>query len=283
MSAEIPNYTVLANFAAAPLLLQVRRPLNIRDAATTKGRRVDGVRPPAQLRALTLVDGEAVNDNSHWYCNADNPNQFFWSGGVEPVLPDLPALGPLPVKRRSNGTILPLLGQDLRTVFGMFDAKELANGYISIDPAWVKQNIASFQHPVLQGIGVKSVELHQHAIPYFEAVFNEIAADPALQNCIRTCAGTFVPRHVGFNPSKDYSSHSWGIAIDLNSQWNSYHKPPAPQGAIGSVRELVPVFAKHGFAWGGHFSGTSIDGMHFELALTALAEGCSGDGYRCQR
>jgi len=271
MSAEFPNYPVLANFAGSPLLLQVRRPLNIRDAATSKGRRVDGVRPPAQLRAITLVDGESIHDNSNWYCNADNPSQFFWSGGVEPVLPDQSALGALPVKRRSNGTILPLLGEDLRTVFGRFGAKELAGGYISIDPAWVNEHITTFEHTVLQKIGMKSVQLHQRAIPYFRRVFDEIASDPGLENCIRSCAGTFVPRHVGFNPGKDYSSHSWGIAIDLNSQWNSYHKPPAPQGAIGSVHELVPVFAKHGFAWGGHFSGTSIDGMHFELALTTLA------------
>lgn len=270
MSVEFPSYPEIANYAAQPLLLQVQRPLNIRDAASTKGRRVDGIRPPAQLRAIALLDGEPVNDNRRWYRSADNPEQFFWSGGVEPVPPELPPDGALDVKRRGNGTIVPLQGKELRDAFGEFGFTELTGGQIKIDPDWVEANITTFEHQLLANIGVRSVRVHHLAKPSFDAVFNEIAADAGLANCIRTCGGTFVPRHIGSNTKNDLSSHSWGIAIDLNVHWNAYHSQPAPLGAIGSVRELVPIFAKHGFAWGGHFSGTSVDGMHFELARRDL-------------
>jgi hypothetical protein len=49
--------------------------------------------------------------------------------------------------------------------------------------------------------------------------------------------------------------------------WNGYGVRPKSAGLIGSVREIQPFFAQFGFAWGGHFSGNSCDGMHFELAL----------------
>lgn len=41
-------------------------------------------------------------------------------------------------------------------------------------------------------------------------------------------------------------------------------------GPIGCVRELVPLFAAEGFAWGRHFSGKYRDGMHLELARLDL-------------
>jgi hypothetical protein len=100
----------------------------------------------------------------------------------------------------------------------------------------------------------------------FQRVFKAIA-DAGLDDQIRTCAGTFVPRHKGRNPARGLSVHSWGIAIDLNAQWNAYGTAPAALGNHGSTRELIPLFEAEGFAWGGYFEPLSIcDGMHFELA-----------------
>ena len=54
------------------------------------------------------------------------------------------------------------------------------------------------------------------------------------------------------------SLHSWGIAIDINSAWNSF-------GALPTLSpELVKCFTDAGFEWGGNWS--KPDGMHFQLA-----------------
>lgn len=70
--------------------------------------------------------------------------------------------------------------------------------------------------------------------------------------------------------TRGLSSHTWGIAIDLNVAWNGYGNVPAAHGVHGSVRQLVAIFESEGFAWGGYFEPLSIcDGMHFELAITS--------------
>lgn len=59
------------------------------------------------------------------------------------------------------------------------------------------------------------------------------------------------------------SNHSFATAFDINSDSNPQGKKPPAVGQPGSVRELVPIFEKHGFRWGGLFS--TPDGMHFEV------------------
>ena len=60
------------------------------------------------------------------------------------------------------------------------------------------------------------------------------------------------------------SMHSWGIAIDLNVSENrlgsvgEFHKRP----------ELIKIFEKEGFTWGGNFS--RLDPMHFEYTKRGL-------------
>lgn len=54
------------------------------------------------------------------------------------------------------------------------------------------------------------------------------------------------------------STHSWGIAVDLNVAAN-------PLGATPTMPdELVRIFEDHGFLWGGRWSRP--DGMHFQWA-----------------
>lgn len=60
------------------------------------------------------------------------------------------------------------------------------------------------------------------------------------------------------------SNHAFGTAFDINSESNAQGAKPPAIGQSGSVRELVPIFEKHGFNWGGTFS--TPDGMHFEVA-----------------
>ena len=71
-------------------------------------------------------------------------------------------------------------------------------------------------------------------------------------------AGCYYPRFIGYDPAKGLSLHSWGIAVDLNVPGNQ-------RGTVGEMnREVVAIFKKWGFAWGGDWNYT--DPMHFELA-----------------
>lgn len=77
-------------------------------------------------------------------------------------------------------------------------------------------------------------------------------------NC-RAIAGTTVP-----------SNHSWGLAIDVN--WNSN---PMGQQRTDIPVWMVQLFWLFHFFWGGWYSGSSIDTMHFEYVGTpsqALAD-----------
>src|SRR3990167_7450975 len=55
------------------------------------------------------------------------------------------------------------------------------------------------------------------------------------------------------------SLHSWGIAIDINPGRN-------PQGSFSTdiPGEIIEIFKKYGFFWGGDWQGKDNDPMHFE-------------------
>jgi hypothetical protein len=84
---------------------------------------------------------------------------------------------------------------------------------------------------------------------------------------VLTFDGGFVARYIRDTspPNRPLSNHAWGTAFDINYAWNRLHKTPALTVQLGSVRELVAIANQNGFWWGGHFGGSRIDGMHFEL------------------
>lgn len=54
------------------------------------------------------------------------------------------------------------------------------------------------------------------------------------------------------------SLHSWGIALDINPSRN-------PQGEPSDLpAEVIDIFKKYGFFWGGDWGGKDNDPMHFE-------------------
>jgi hypothetical protein len=231
--------------------------------------------PGAVLAVRGLARGEPVRGNADWYAGADDT--FFWSGAVGGFQPAItngtgPLAMPLQVHRRPNGTIRPLGDAEVRAVFGSPPYTEAGGGRVNLDPNWVAQNIVNLPTPFLADLGFPGIQVHVKARDPFARVFAAID-EAGLMERILTCAGTFVPRHKGWNPARGLSSHSWGIAIDLNVAWNGYGAVPAAVGARGCLRELVPHFEAEGFAWGGYFEPQSIcDGMHFELARTNLAD-----------
>ena len=68
-------------------------------------------------------------------------------------------------------------------------------------------------------------------------------------------AGCYYPRFIA--GSTTLSNHSFGLAFDFNVPGNQ-------RGTAGEMdRDVVAIFKKWGFAWGGDWNYT--DPMHFEM------------------
>ena len=98
-----------------------------------------------------------------------------------------------------------------------------------------------------------------------QAVSNEldalVAKKPELLKFLDNPSGTFNWRVIAGTKRK--SAHSYGIAIDINTDKSDYWR----WSKDGSYRnqipeEIVRVFERHGFIWGGRW--VSFDTMHFE-------------------
>lgn len=131
---------------------------------------------------------------------------------------------------------------------------------------WASQNITTVSIPQLKGVptyGGKfggSVKWYRGCVRQLQTAFAEIEAHGLLDKVI-FWGGSWVPRLIrgGSSPS----NHSFGTALDINIYQNWLGDTPAAIGKVGSVRELVPVFEKYGFLWGGRWARQ--DGMHFEI------------------
>ena len=165
------------------------------------------------------------------------------------------------------------LGEPQRiAVFGEFNYREAAGGRVEIDPNWVRRNIVTCRLPYADSKGHDlTASCHHLAKEPLEAAFAEIA-ERGLWKLIRSFDGLWMPRHVAWHPCQPLSSHSWGIAFDLNMETNPYGGCPSPEN-----RTLNEVFARYGFAWGGnedsgrftHSQKVIVGGMHWELADTS--------------
>jgi hypothetical protein len=56
--------------------------------------------------------------------------------------------------------------------------------------------------------------------------------------------------------------HSWGAAIDINAAHAEYWLWPRASSANALPPEIIDIFERHGFIWGGKWS--HYDTMHFE-------------------
>lgn len=94
------------------------------------------------------------------------------------------------------------------------------------------------------------------------AVSEELdALRPELKKFAFPSAGTFNCRTV--KDTGNRSMHAWGVAIDLNTKFSDYWLW-SPKGAYRNriPIEIVEIFEKHGFIWGGKWG--HFDTMHFE-------------------
>jgi len=94
------------------------------------------------------------------------------------------------------------------------------------------------------------------------AVSQELdALPPELKKFAFPSAGTFNCRTVKDTGTR--SMHAWGAAIDLNTKFSDYWlwSPKGPYRNRLPI-EIVEIFEKHGFIWGGKWG--HFDTMHFE-------------------
>jgi len=87
------------------------------------------------------------------------------------------------------------------------------------------------------------------------------ALPPALKRYAYPPAGTYNCRTVA--DTGQPSMHAWGAAIDINTAYGDYwlgHRDAGYHNRIPS--EIVEIFERHGFIWGGKWS--HYDTMHFE-------------------
>jgi len=99
-----------------------------------------------------------------------------------------------------------------------------------------------------------------------QAISNELDKLPHLYKYIDNIGGTFNWRKI--SGTNRLSVHSFGIAIDINVKYSNYwkwEKKIDPNNYLYKNKiplELIIIFEKHGFIWGGKWY--HFDTMHFE-------------------
>jgi hypothetical protein len=96
--------------------------------------------------------------------------------------------------------------------------------------------------------------------PLFAALkeVSELPAHVIAQHQLDVCGGVYNNRKkTGGN---GWSVHAWGAAIDISPKLNGFGMEP------DMPVEVVEIFKKHGAEWGGDWSDSNVDGMHFQWA-----------------
>ncbi len=133
---------------------------------------------------------------------------------------------------------------------GTFRYTAIGGGRIQPEQSWVDSHISTEEVPILG-----SVTCNRYIMPQLRAALTEVVTR-GLADTIHPgeYAGCYYPRFIAGSTS--LSNHSFGTALDLNVPGNQ-------RGTVGEMdRDVVAIFKKWGFAWGGDWNYT--DPMHFE-------------------
>lgn len=129
------------------------------------------------------------------------------------------------------------------------------------DPDFERENIVHFELPytlVYDGMRVARTRCHRLAVDNFRAALIGVK-NAGLENEVKAFGGIYNKRPQRGNSAR-LSTHSWGIAIDLEPL-------RYPRGSVRRFPDaVVDAFAKAGFFYGGDFKKTP-DPMHFQLAV----------------
>ena len=113
---------------------------------------------------------------------------------------------------------------------------------------------------------VANTEVLVSKVSELDKKFNKLSEElerisPELRKYIEKTAGTFNYREI--SGTKRLSSHAYGIAIDINTEFSDYWKWDKSMKYKNRIpMEIVEIFEKHGFIWGGKWY--HYDTMHFE-------------------
>jgi hypothetical protein len=137
--------------------------------------------------------------------------------------------------------------------------KQSKDGVLILSPAFESRYIVRLNLPIKlrppfnDWKAITSIRCHKLLAEYFREAFNEISNRKLPIYSFGGCY-TFRQKRSGAG----LSAHAWGIAIDLNPETNRY-------GTSGDMApQIVEIFQKYGFLWGGAWSGKTRDPMHFQ-------------------
>ncbi len=156
-----------------------------------------------------------------------------------------------------------------KQALGEFAYRVSSNGSVFVDSAWESANI------IYGSVGQSPYRLtlptgcHRTVRASLAAAMDEAieagVADSIDYGHANTAGGCYVRRFNRLTPNSSIgflSRHTWGMAVDTNTLGSC--QGCAPPDFVTHPRgcDLVRIFRKHGFAWGGNF--LTPDGMHFE-------------------
>jgi hypothetical protein len=152
--------------------------------------------------------------------------------------------------RSSNDRQLVLSLPETKARFGEFAFKDLDGRDVQVGVSWIEESIIEAQIPI-----IGRVVCHRLIIDDLTAVMQQIIdvglareIDPELYG------GCWAPRRI--NRNANLSRHAWGIAIDVNVDFEAAGLGPIPSPGI------IAAFERHGFRWGGRYP--TPDNHHFE-------------------
>lgn len=138
--------------------------------------------------------------------------------------------------------------------FGEFAFRDLPGRDIQAGASWIEEYVVETEIPI-----IGTVVCNRMIIDDLTAVMDDLIEaglereiDPDLYG------GCWAPRRI--NRNANLSRHAWGIAIDVNVDFDEPGLGPIPSDGV------IEAFERHGFRWGGDYPVP--DNHHFEWVGT---------------